>query len=116
MLATPSRSSIPTPQPAHRTVGGGCARPHAAGLPQRDRLARTIRRWEAPLLAYYRSDGLSSARSESTNALINEIKRVGHAFRNLANYRLRLLLHCAGPTWHDPPAARIRGRVPRFAT
>lgn len=87
----------------------------AAGLPQRDRLARTMRQYEAQLLAYYHSDGLSNARSESTNALIKKIKRVGHGFTNLTNYRLRLLLHCAGPTWHDPPAARIRGPAPRFA-
>lgn len=87
----------------------------AADIPECDRLARTIRRWEAQLLAYYRSDGLSNARSESTNALIKKIKRVHHGFRNLRNYRLWLLLHCGGTTWHDPPAARIRGRAPRFA-
>jgi hypothetical protein len=43
------------------------------------------------------------------------VKRIGHGFRNLENYRLRLLLHCGGITWQDQPAARIRGRTPRFA-
>jgi hypothetical protein len=32
------------------------------------------------------------------NLLIKKVKRVGHGFRNFANYRLRLLLHC-GVVW-----------------
>jgi hypothetical protein len=32
------------------------------------------------------------------NLLIKKVKRVGHGFRNFANYRLRLLLHC-GVRW-----------------
>jgi transposase len=87
----------------------------ADGLPECDRLARTIRRWEAQLPAYYRSDGLSNVRSESTNALIKKIKRVGHGFRNLGNYRLRLCCTAAAPpgTVHLPRASR--GRPARFA-
>lgn len=87
----------------------------AANIPECDRLRRTIRRWESQVLAYYRSDGLSNAACERTNALIKKIKRVGHGFRNVRNYRLRLLLHCGGINWHDQPAARIRGRAPRLA-
>lgn len=40
-------------------------------------------------------------------------QRTGHGFRNPQNYRLRLLLHCDGVTWHDQPAARLRKRTPR---
>ena len=85
----------------------------AADVPECDRLARTIRRWEDEVLAYYRTDGLSNARSEATNALVKKVKRVGHGFRNLHNYRLRLLLHCGGVNWQDQPAARLRRRRSR---
>lgn len=86
----------------------------AADTPECTRLARTIRRWEAEVLAYYTSDGLSNSRSEAVNALIKKIKRVGHGFRNLDNYRLRLLLHTGGVIWHDQPAARLRRRRPHL--
>jgi len=85
-----------------------------SGLPEARRLAGTMRRREAPILAWHTTGGASSARAEATNLLIKKIKRVGHGFRNFDNYRLRLLLHC-GATWHTPRAARIRGRSPRFA-
>jgi hypothetical protein len=62
------------------------------------------------VLAYYRTDGLSNARCEATNGLVKKIKRIGHGFRNLDNYRLRLLLHCGSVNWHDQPAARLRRR------
>lgn len=84
-----------------------------SGLPEARRLARTVRRWQAPILAWHTTGGTSSARVEAVNLLIKNIKRVGHGFRNFTNYRLRLLLHC-GVTWHTPPAARIRGRSPRL--
>ncbi len=87
----------------------------AADIPEADRLARTIRRWEDAVLAYYRSDGLSNARTEAVNGLMKKVKRVGHGFRNLRNYRLRLLLHCGGIAWQDQPAARLRRRAPQIA-
>ncbi len=86
-----------------------------ADIREADRLARTIRRWEDAVLAYYRSDGLSNARTEAVNGLMKKIKRVGHGFRNLANYRLRQLLHCGGAAWQHQPAARLRGRAPQIA-
>jgi len=85
----------------------------AADIPEATRLARTIRRWENEVLAYYRSDGLSNARTEAVNALMKKVQRIGHGFRNLHNYRLRLLLHCGGVTWQDQPAAKLRKRTPR---
>ena len=39
---------------------------------------------------------------------------VGHGFRNLDDYRLRLLLHCGGVAWHDQPTARLRKRAPHM--
>jgi transposase len=76
------------------------------------RLARTIRRWEHEILGWHRT-GMSNGPTEAMNLLIKRVKRVGHGFRNFANYRLRLLLHC-GVQWQTPPTARIRGRQPRL--
>jgi len=45
------------------------------------------------------------------------IKRIGHGFRNLANYRRRLLLAVGldwrTVRWQAAPATPIRGRSPR---
>jgi transposase len=75
------------------------------------RLTRTIRSWQAEVLAYH-TTGASNGVTEGINLLIKKIKRVGHGFRNFDNYRLRLLLHC-GVEWHTPRTARVRGRNPR---
>jgi len=83
-----------------------------SGIPECERLARTVRRWEPELLAWHTSGGLTNARTEAVNLLVKKVKRVGHGFRNFDNYRIRLLLHC-GVDWHTQPAARIRGRTPR---
>jgi transposase len=77
------------------------------------RLARTVRAWEAEILAWHRTAGCSNGPTEAINLLIKKVKRVGHGFRNFANYRLRLLLHC-GVTWQTHHTARLRSRSPRF--
>lgn len=77
-----------------------------------DRLAKTVRRWEAPILAWH-TTGLTNGPTEAINLLIKKIKRVGHGFRNFENYRLRLLLHC-GVRWQTRPAASMRRRQPRL--
>jgi hypothetical protein len=51
--------------------------------------------------------GCSNGPSEAINLLIKKAKRVGHGFRNFANYRLRLLLHC-GIGWQTHRTARLR--------
>jgi transposase len=76
------------------------------------RLARTGRAWEAEIL-WHRTAGCSNGPTEAINLLIKKVKRVGHGFRNFANYRLRLLLH-GGVTWQTHHTARLRGRSPRF--
>ena len=86
-----------------------------ADIPELLRLARTISAWQDQLLAYFTTDRTSNGPTEAVNLLIKRIKRVGFGFRNFANYRLRLLLHC-GITWHTPPTARIRGRSPRMVS
>jgi transposase len=77
------------------------------------RLARTVRAWEAEILAFHSTKGCSNGPTEAVNLLIKKVKRVGHGFRNFANYRLRLLLHC-GVRWQTHRTARLRGRSPRF--
>jgi transposase len=82
------------------------------GVPELSRLARTVRAWEAEILAFHATNGCSNGPTEAVNLLIKKVKRVGHGFRNFTNYRLRLLLHC-GVTWHTHQTARLRGRSPR---
>jgi transposase len=77
------------------------------------RLARTVRAWEAEILAWHATGGCSNGPTEAVNLLIKKVKRVGHGFRNFTNYRLRLLLHC-GVTWPTHRTARLRGRSPRL--
>ena len=84
----------------------------AAEVVELTRLARTIRRWEAQILAWH-DTSLTNGPTEAVNLLIKKIKRVGHGFRNFENYRLRLLLHC-GVQWQTRPAASMRTRQPRL--
>jgi transposase len=62
------------------------------------RLARTVRLWQAEILAWHLTAGGSNGPTEAINLLIKNVKRVGHGFRSFPNYRLRLLLHC-GVRW-----------------
>jgi transposase len=82
-------------------------------IPELSRLARTVRAWEAEILAFHATDGCSNGPTEALNLLIKKVKRVGHGFRNFDNYRLRLLLHC-GVRWQTHRTARLRGRLPRL--
>jgi transposase len=77
------------------------------------RLARTVRAWQTEILAWHQAAGCSNGRTEAINLLIKQVKRVGHGFRNFANYRLRLLLHC-GVAWQSHRTASLRGRSPRL--
>jgi transposase len=46
------------------------------------RLARTVRAWEAEILAWHATGGCSNGPTEALNLLIKKVKRVGHGFRN----------------------------------
>lgn len=81
-------------------------------VPELTRLAKTIRRWEVPILRWHRTR-LTNAATEGTNLIIKNVKRLGYGFRNFDNYRLRLLLRCGAP-WKTRPVASIRPRQPRF--
>jgi transposase len=83
------------------------------GVAELSRLARTVRAWEAEVLAFHATGGCSNGSTEAVNLLIKKVKRVGHGFRNFVNYRLRLLLHC-GVSWQTHRTVRLRGRVPHL--
>jgi len=83
-----------------------------ADVPELTRVARTISAWQDEMLAYFTTGGASNGPTEAVNLLIKRIKRVGFGFRNFANYRLRLLLHC-GIAWQHVSTPRIRGHKPR---
>jgi hypothetical protein len=83
----------------------------SVGVAELSRLARTVRAWEAEILAFHSTGGCSNGPTEAMNLLIKKVKRVGHGFRNFTNYRLRLLLHC-GVSWQTHQPARLRGRSP----
>jgi len=83
------------------------------GVAELSRLARTVRAWEAEILAFHATKGCSNGPTEAVNLLIKKVKRVGHGFRNFANYRLRLLLYC-GVRWQTHRTARLRGRSPHL--
>ena len=76
------------------------------------RLARTVRVWHTEILAWHLTAGCSDGPTEAMNLLIRKVTRVGHGFRNFANYRLRLL-HSA-MMWQAHRTARLRGRSPRL--
>jgi transposase len=82
------------------------------GVTELSPLTRTVRSWEAEILAWHATEGCSNGPTEAVNLLIKKVKRVGHGFRNFGNYLLCLLLHC-GVTWQTPQTARLRGRSPR---
>ncbi len=82
-------------------------------VPEVARLGRTLRSWRSEFLAYFATGRASNGPTEAMNLLIEKIRRIGHGFRNLDNYRLRLLLYC-GVDWQTAPTPRIRRRRPRM--
>src|SRR4029450_5087058 len=59
-------------------------------IPELARLARTVRAWEAEILAFHATGGWSNGPTEAVNLLIKKVKGVGHGFLNFTNYRQRL--------------------------
>ncbi len=85
-----------------------------SGIRELRRFAGTVRRWQTEILNWHITGGASNGPTEAVNLAIKRTKRVGRGFRNVDNYRLRLLLHCGGIAWQDQPAARLRGRRPQL--
>jgi transposase len=65
-----------------------------ADMPETTRLAETIQTWWPAIEAFLRL-GLTNARTEGTNRVIKQVKRVGCGYRNQTNYERRIVLHVA---------------------
>jgi transposase len=76
--------------------------------PELRTLAKTLNAWRAAILAHH-DTGASNGRTEAANLLIKAVKRSGRGFRNLANYRLRILL-AGGLPREAQTVTRLRAR------
>lgn len=65
-----------------------------ADIPETTRLATTIDTWWPAILVALRED-VTNARTEGFNRVIKQTKRVGCGFRNMTNYRRRIMVHIA---------------------
>jgi transposase len=77
-----------------------------------ERLGRTIRKWFDKLCNYHIAK-VTNGPTESLNKLIKRVKRIGFAFRNFRNYKVRALLtpagrigECSAPSWSDEARPR----------
>ena len=61
---------------------------------------RTLKQWQEPFLAYFTTGRTNNGGTEAVNGLIELHRRVARGFRNLDNYRLRMLL--IGEAFTDP--------------
>ena len=86
-----------------------CAAPEAA--PELRRLATTLRRWRAEIITSI-ATGTHNGRTDAANAKIKDIKRSARGFRNLHNYRLRILLAAGQKPRQTQPVTKIRTRRP----
>jgi transposase len=74
-------------------------------------LEMTLRKWRREILAHH-ATGASNGRVEAANVTIKNVKRSGRGFRNLTNYRHRILLASQHPRHaHDVTRHRARPRA-----
>ena len=81
-----------------------CTAPEAG--PELARLAKTLRRWRAAILAHH-TTGASNGPTEGLNLLVKDVKRSGRGFEIFDHYRLRVLLRAGKPTWPNRPTPPI---------
>jgi transposase len=65
-----------------------------ADMPETTRLAETISTWWPAIEAFLKLR-VTNARTEGSNRVIKQLKRVGCGYRNQANYERRIVLHVA---------------------
>src|SRR5690606_5829696 len=87
-----------------------CADAH---VPELTRLAMTVSRWSELIFNYHRTGRASNGKTENAHMLIEKTRRQAHGFRNIDNYRRRIIGR-HGIKWDTQPVRRIRGRQPRF--
>ncbi len=69
---------------------------HTCPVPEIARLGRTLRRWKDAFLAYFTTGRSNNGGTEAINGIIELHRRLARGYRNLTNYRLRLLLAAGG--------------------
>ena len=67
-------------------------------IPEIARLGRTLRQWRTEFLGCFDTGGAKHGGTEAVNGLIELHRRIARGFRNLDNYRLRMLLVGGGLT------------------
>jgi transposase len=65
-----------------------------ADMPETTRLAQTIETWWPAILTAL-TERVTNARTEGFNRIIKQVKRVACGFRNMDNYRRRIMTHIA---------------------
>jgi transposase len=71
---------------------------HTCPIPEIARLGRTLRAWKDQSLAYFNTARASNGGTEAINGVIELHRRIARGFRNLHNYRLRMILAAGGLT------------------
>lgn len=61
-------------------------------IPEVKRLGKTLNTWRREFLGYFDTDSANNGGTEAINGLIELHRRIARGFRNLENYRLRMLL------------------------
>ena len=74
------------------------------------RLAGTVDRWRHEVLAYFTTGRSCSGPVEAVNGEIEAVDRAARGFRNVHNYRTRMLLKTA-VLWQTPTTPSLRGRA-----
>jgi transposase len=69
-----------------------------SGCPIREvtQLGRTLRPWQAEILAYFTPVGVSNGGTEGIHGLNEQTRRLPHGLRNFTNYRISILLAADG--------------------
>ena len=61
-------------------------------------LARTLRNWFEPIVAWHQAK-VSNGPTEGMNNLLKRVKRVAFGFTNFENFRIRALLYAGKPNF-----------------
>jgi transposase len=86
--------AAPTPHDARHRLFRFYDAVLAADMPETTRLAETIVTWWPAIEAFLRLR-ITNARTEGSNRVSKQLKRVGCGYRNQANYERRIVLHVA---------------------
>lgn len=75
----------------------------SSDIPEFQKLARTIKRYESEVLAYF-GPRLTNAYAEGVTNRVKVIKRQAYGLRNFPNFADRVMVQCGNPKWGKIPA------------